>query len=80
MTKSRNRISTKDTIKGMLFDKNGNIISSVYDNRFHSIPHVISTLISKGAGWMKKAGYVSIKNEDKGWYGFYSPSGKIIKV
>lgn len=75
----RNRISVTDIIKAISYDNNDHIIASVYDSRFKNISQVISTISNKGGGWLKKIKCISIKNEDKEWFDYYTLSGRKIK-
>lgn len=77
MGKNRNRISEKDCIKAHSFDREGKILATVYDSGFTCISSVISTLKSKGSGWLRPIYEVSIYNIDKDWSARYDKNGKL---
>lgn len=75
-----NRISEKDTIKAYSYDKNNNLIASVYDSGFSTIESIVRRLNEKGSGWLKKIHTINIINEDKGGSYWYIIKGnKIVK-
>lgn len=72
------RISEKDTIKAISYDKDGKYMATIYDGGFRNIRQVISALERKSAGWTRKISTIFISNEDKGWYGTFDRNGKKI--
>lgn len=77
MVKSRNIITEKDCIKAFSFDKNGNILATVYDSGFTCIKSVIRKLVQKGSGQLKPIYEVSIYNIDRDWSARYNKNGKL---
>lgn len=69
-------IKRQDTIKATSYDKEGHVISSIYDSGFSRIDQVISALTCKGSGWLKTIKEVEIINEETGEYGWYTASGR----
>lgn len=72
----RNRISLKDEINARTFDKNNNIIETLYDSGFTSVNSVGKELSIKGSGWLKPVKRMYIKNETKGWGAWYKKKGQ----
>lgn len=67
----RNRVTNRDTVKGYAFDKDGNIISGIFDNGYTSIRSIVRALISKAPASCNSAAYMTITNITKEWSTVY---------
>lgn len=64
---TRFRISSNDTVTAQLFNKNGKLLTQIYDSGFTRISQVKSALLTKCCNPPRETKF-SILNEDKQTY------------